>query len=143
MWIPRDLESTWHGRRALPIQLLRGMRQTGKTSLLERLGPGRRSVSLDDVVARDLANRDPALFFVQYPPPLAIDEAQYAPALFPDLKRLVDAARRRRRAASAEGDPIDVAWLTGSNQLLVESAVRESLAGRVSHATLHTLSVHE
>lgn len=143
MWIPRDLERAWHSEKKLPIRLVRGMRQTGKTSLLERVGPERHTVSLDDVVARDLANRDPAFFFVQHPPPLTIDEAQYAPALFPELKRLVDAARGARRRS---GDPhveIDVAWLTGSNQLLLEGAVGESLAGRVSHATLHTLSVHE
>ncbi len=73
-WIARDLERSWHASAALPVRIVRGMRQCGKSSLLERLGPGRRIVSLDDAVARDLANRDPALFLAQHAPPVTIDE---------------------------------------------------------------------
>jgi len=145
-WIARDLERSWHASAALPVRIVRGMRQCGKSSLLERLGPGRRIVSLDDAVARDLANRDPALFLAQHAPPVTIDEVQYAPPLFPELKRIVDAQRARRRheeKADASHDRLDVAWLTGSNQILLEHAVRESLAGRVHLDVLHTLSVHE
>lgn len=121
------------------------MRQCGKSSLLEHLAPERRSVTLDDAVARDLANRDPALFFAQHSPPVTIDEVQYAPPLFPELKRIVDAARRRRRLEKEDltDARIDVAWLTGSNQILLEREVRESLAGRAQVDVLHTLSVHE
>lgn len=141
MWIERDLEASWSARRGLPIRIVRGTRQAGKSSLLERLGSGRRQVTLDDVVVRELANRDPALFLEQYAPPVTIDEVQYAPPLFPELKRRVDEARRRRRAG--EAPDLDVAWLTGSNAILLDREVRESLAGRASYATLHTLSVHE
>jgi predicted AAA+ superfamily ATPase len=144
-WIPRDLERAWTTATALPVRILRGMRQCGKSSLLEHLAPARRIVTLDDAVARDLATRDPALFLAQHATPVTIDEVQYAPPLFPELKRLVDAERRRRRLAAGHRseERIDVAWLTGSNQLLLEREVRESLAGRAHVDVLHTLSVHE
>ena len=141
-WIARDLESNWRSA-ALPVRIVRGIRQCGKSSLLEVLGPTRAQVTLDDAVARDLANRDPALFLAQHPPPVTIDEVQYAPPLFPELKRAVDLARRERRVRADEDERIDVAWLTGSNQILLEREVRESLAGRATIDTLHTLSVHE
>lgn len=141
MWIERDLEASWNAQRSLSIRIVRGVRQAGKSALLERLGPGRRQVTLDDVVLRDLANRDPALFLEQYAPPVTIDEAQYAPPLFPELKRRVDEARRLRRQGAAAD--LDVAWVTGSNALLLDREIRESLAGRAAYSTLHTLSVHE
>jgi predicted AAA+ superfamily ATPase len=143
MWISRDLEAVWAGTRALPVRILRGIRQAGKSSLLERLEPERHVVTLDDVVERDLANRDPALFLAQHPPPLTIDEVQYAPPLFPELKRRVDAVRRVRRTGGSDSGTLDVAWVTGSNAILLDREVRESLAGRASYATLHTLSVRE
>jgi uncharacterized protein len=142
MWIPRDLETGWLASRALPVRVLRGIRQAGKSSLLERVAPERRLVSLDDLVERELATRDPALWLVQHPPPVTIDEVQYAPALFPELKRVVDQGRRERRRGG-DPSPMDVAWLTGSNAILLDREVRESLAGRASYATLHTLSVRE
>ena len=63
--------------------------------------------------------------------------------MFPELKRRVDDARRARRAGRGESGSLDLAWLTGSNAILVDESVRESLAGRASYFTLHTLSVHE
>lgn len=143
-WISRDLERSWSSAEALPVRIVRGIRQCGKSSLLEHLNADRRFVTLDDAVARDLANRDPALFLAQHAPPVTVDEVQYAPPLFPELKRLVDAARRARRSAALpERARFDVAWLTGSNQLLLEREVQESLAGRAHVDVLHTLSVHE
>jgi hypothetical protein len=50
--------------------------------------PGRRRVTLDDFDARDLAQRDPALFLRLYPAPLIIDEVQYAPQLFPAMSAM-------------------------------------------------------
>jgi predicted AAA+ superfamily ATPase len=141
MWIERTLSEVW-GRPGLPVRVLRGMRQVGKTALLERLGGDRAWVSLDDALGRRLAVTDPALFLHQHPPPVTIDEAQYAPELFPALKIQVDAARRARRAADGVA-PIDVAWVTGSNQIPMDREVSESLAGRATLHTLHTLSAHE
>jgi hypothetical protein len=63
----------------------------GKTSLLEHLRePARSYVTLDDMNARALAKSDPPLFLQRFPPPVLIDEVQYAPELFPAIKLLAD-----------------------------------------------------
>ena len=52
---------------------------------------------------RELAESDPKLFFQMYQPPILIDEAQKAPALFEQIKILCDESDERGRF-----------WLTGS-----------------------------
>ena len=142
MWIPRDLESPWAAGSSLPVRILTGVRQCGKTSLLDHLAPrGWKVLSLDDFQLRSLANRDPALFFDLNPLPAIIDEIQYAPDLFPEIKRRVDTWRRERREDREGQKPL--VWASGSNQILIDREVRESLAGRASYYTLHTLAVGE
>ena len=142
-WIARDLEKSWKTSPALPVQILRGVRQCGKSSLLAQLGEPRRThVTLDDLRLRQTASEDPGLFLSQYPPPLTIDEVQHAPALFSEIKMRVDAARAdRRRGQTTRLDSLF--WVTGSNQILPAQHVRESLAGRATAYTLHTLSIAE
>jgi predicted AAA+ superfamily ATPase len=98
-------------------------------------------LSLDDFQLRSLANRDPALFFDLNPLPAIIDEIQYAANLFPEIKRRVDRWRRERREGAEGRKPL--IWASGSNQILIDRKVKESLAGRASYFTLHTLSVDE
>ena len=68
----------------------------GKTTLLEICAnegapaPQRAYVTLDDMDARALARRDPALFLQTWQPPLVIDEIQYAPELFSAIKIIRD-----------------------------------------------------
>ncbi len=57
-------------------------------------GRDRRYVSLDNPTLRELAASDPHLFFERYPPPLLIDEIQYAPGLLPYLKMRIDEHRQ-------------------------------------------------
>lgn len=46
----------------------------GKTTLLEKLAePGRKYVTLDNPLVRDIAVHDPALFIQRYSPPVIID----------------------------------------------------------------------
>jgi hypothetical protein len=136
MWIKRDLNVNSAAARALPIKVLRGPRQVGKTSLLARLGT-HKVVYLDDAATRLRAQEDPRFFLDQLPARIILDEAPLAPALFPELKRRVDEAR-----ISQQRELPDV-WLTGSNQTLMHREVGESLAGRASYFDLNTLSVHE
>ena len=116
--------------------LLTGPRQAGKTTMLKHLMEGepvqRRYVSLDDLNARALAQTDPTMFFQIYPPPVLIDEVQYAPQLFPVIKMFVDNGQKR-------GD----FWLTGSQLFKLMDGVRESLAGRVAVLQLYPLSQDE
>jgi len=79
-----------------------------------------------------LAREEPALFLQRFPPPLMIDEVQYAPGLFPLIKEKVDAL----------GDK-GLYWLTGSQSLHLMQQVSESLAGRVAVLHLQGLSLSE
>jgi predicted AAA+ superfamily ATPase len=138
MWIPREITASLQASND-PIQIIRGPRQCGKSSLLLRLAPDFTELSLDDPALRDLAQRDPELFLNSFPGQrLLIDEAQYAPALFPSLKRRVDLAKRVPGYS-----PTTVFRLTGSNQILMDRQVKESLAGRASYFDMNTLSVSE
>jgi len=137
MWIKRDLSQVL-AQNQDPIQILKGPRQCGKSSLLLSLDPVFQEASLDDSALRELAQSDPELFLKQFSgKKLFIDEAQYAPALFPALKRVVDLERR------GEGPVKTMFRLTGSNQILMDRQVKESLAGRASYFELNTLSVAE
>ena len=141
MYIPRDITSRLTDSHA-PVQFLTGPRQCGKSTLLSHLaGASFREVTFDDLQLRTLANRDPGLFLEQFKPPVLLDEVQYVPQLFPEIKRYVDEQKRQRLET---GRPVPVLFrMTGSNLLLMDKNVKESLAGRVSYFHLNTLTVHE
>lgn len=90
MWINREI-SPFIKKNTDLIQVLRGPRQCGKTSLLLNLDSSFEEISLDDPSMRELAQNDPELFLSQFEKDrIFIDEVQYAPALFPSLKRRAD-----------------------------------------------------
>src|SRR5688500_17930328 len=97
MWIARYLEAQLLKAAATrPVVVLTGARQTGKTSLLRRLFPKHAFVSLDLPSEAEQAEKEPEAFLRRNPPPVIIDEVQYAPALFRHLKSTVDADRGKR-----------------------------------------------
>jgi predicted AAA+ superfamily ATPase len=131
MWIERDIEVLLLRRAATrPVVVLTGARQTGKTSLVKRLFPSHEFVSLDLPSEAEQAERDPKSFLARHPPPLVVDEVQYAPALFRHLKTRVDAHRHRN------GQFV----LTGSQKFSLMNSVSESLAGRADILELEPLS---
>ena len=108
--------------KSFPVLLLTGMRQIGKSWVMERLGSKkRRYVSLDDLKARTLAKTDPQRFIEENPPPVIIDEVQYAPELFSAIKIYADKTKKR-----------GLFWLTGSQKYHLMKGIQESLAGRVA-----------
>lgn len=116
----------------MPAVVVTGARQTGKSTLTQKLIPGdRRYVSLDDLDAVDLARREPAAL-VGGNQPVTIDEIQRAPGLLHEIKRAID---RRRRPGQF--------LLTGSANLLLANRVSESLAGRASYLTLWPMTRRE
>ncbi len=137
MWIKRDFEAILGSLAQTPIKILRGPRQVGKTTFLERLGT-HEIVYLDDATTRMQAQENPRFFLDRLPRKLILDEGILAPALFPELKRRIDEQRRGRGTIES----IDY-WITGSNQTLVRRNVRESLAGRASYFDFNSLSIHE
>jgi len=138
VYLPRTLENfILRASRQFPVLMLTGPRQVGKTTLLkavsERESPRRRRyVSLDNPMLRALARDEPALFLQRFPPPLLIDEIQYAPNLLPYLKETVD-------RLGGKG----LYWLTGSQPFHLMHNVSESLAGRVAVMQLQGLSLSE
>jgi uncharacterized protein len=118
---------------SFPVLLVTGPRQVGKTTLLVNCAePGRGYVSLDDLEQRDLARNDPALFLQVHPPPVTIDEVQYAPQLFSSIKMAVDRT----------GQP-GMFWLTGSQKFHLMKGISESLAGRMAIIDMLGLSQAE
>lgn len=116
-----------------PVVLVTGARQVGKTTLLRHLAEAARSyATLDDPLVAELARADPALFLQRYPPPVLIDEVQYAPGLLRYVKLSVD--RERRPGAF---------WITGSQHFQLMKGVSESLAGRAAVLSLGGLTRRE
>ncbi len=115
------------------VILLTGPRQVGKTTLLQQCAEeGRGYVTLDDINQRALAQSDPALFLQANPPPVTIDEVQYAPELFSAIKIAVD----------REKNP-GTFWLTGSQKFSLMRGITETLAGRVAIIEMQGLSQAE
>jgi predicted AAA+ superfamily ATPase len=134
MYFARTIERSWRAAsREFPVLLLTGARQVGKTTTLQHLCEKRRRyVTLDDPALRALAREDPALLLQRYPPPVLIDEVQYAPQLLPHVKMVVDAERKA-----------GAFWLTGSQQFRMMKGLSETLAGRVAIMNLLGFSNRE
>lgn len=146
MYIPRDI--TQQLQQATNwIQILLGPRQCGKSTLFATLAAADslfKEITFDDFQLRQLANRDPALFLQQFEPPLVLDEIQYVPNLFPELKKQIDQLKKIQLQQNKSAIKITVLFrLTGSNQIALDKNVKESLVGRASYYYLNTLSVHE
>lgn len=118
-----------------PVTVVSGARQVGKTTLLKHLFPHHDFVVFDASLDLEGARRDPDLFLRNHPPPLVLDEIQYAPELVSAIKRAVD----RDAVAGVKGQFI----LTGSQQWQVLKTLSESLAGRASFLDLQGFSLQE
>lgn len=132
--IKREAEETVKNiSETFRVLLVTGPRQVGKTTILKELMPKNMNyVTLDDEVLREKAKKDPKMFLEEHPWPLLIDEAQYAPELFPYIKINVDKEKER-----------GMYWLTGSQQFKLMKNVNESLAGRVGIVRLNSFTYSE
>lgn len=134
-YIPRFIERVvTKSSKTFKILYVGGPRQVGKTTMLTHLAKRKRFsyITLDDLNQRELAKKDPALFLGQLATPAIIDEVQYAPELFPEMKKIVD-----------RSDATGQFWLTGSQQFHLMKHIQESLTGRVAIITLLGLSMAE
>lgn len=119
--------------KLFPVLLLTGPRQVGKTTVLKHLSAqNRKYVTLDDPLVSSLAKEDPHLFLQRFPPPVLIDEFQYAPELLPLIKMTVD-----------QNQIPGQYWLTGSQQFQLMRGISESLAGRAAVLNLLGFSQRE
>lgn len=134
-YIKRSLERKFlKMSETFKVVMVTGARQVGKTTMLKHLAgdTGRVYVSMDDADMRELANRDPKLFFQMYRPPLLIDEVQKAPALFEEIKLICD-----------NSDERGLFWLTGSQSRKLTKQAGDSLAGRICVLKMYSLSAKE
>ncbi|MBI5358777.1 ATP-binding protein [Candidatus Amesbacteria bacterium] len=134
-YIPRHIEKVIkQSSNTFKVVFLGGPRQVGKTTTFNKMAEKMQMsyVSLDDLDQRELANTDPKLFLQQLKTPATIDEIQYAPKLFPQIKKIVD-----------ENNKNGQFWLTGSQQFSLIKNIQESLAGRVAILNILGLSRNE
>lgn len=124
-YLSRALESVIEARlAAFPVVVITGARQTGKSTLVRKLGPDREYLTLDDFGVLEQAQRAPDQLLARGPR-LTLDEVQRAPHLLLAIKRAVDEHRTPGRFL-----------LTGSANLELMASVSESLAGRAVYVTL-------
>ena len=112
--------------------LIAGPRQVGKTTMLEKLTDGITYVSLDDPIIKASAEEESGTFFKDNPPPVFVDEIQKAPALFNQIKLLLDRSHKKGQF-----------FMCGSQQFKMMKGVSESLAGRIGLCTLLGFSLRE
>ena len=112
--------------------LVTGPRQVGKTTLLKRITEEFAYVTLDDPIMLQSAREEAGTFFKNTPPPIFVDEIQYAPNLFPYIKMMIDSEHKKGQF-----------YLSGSQRFIMMKDVTESLAGRLGLIELPGLSLRE
>ena len=112
--------------------LVTGARQVGKTTLLKEVTGGVLYVTLDDPIMLTAAKEYSGTFFKDNPPPVFVDEIQYAPNLFPYIKIIIDREKQK-----------GIFYLSGSQQFRMMKNISESLAGRLGLLNLSGLSLRE
>lgn len=132
-YLPRELTPRLlKALRVMPIVVLSGLRQTGKSTLLQNereLAAGRPYRTLDDFATLAAAQANPESLLGET---AILDEVQRCPELLLALKRSVDEQRHAGRFV-----------LSGSANLALLSHVSETLAGRAAYFTLHPMTRRE
>jgi predicted AAA+ superfamily ATPase len=118
--------------RELPVLVVTGPRQSGKTTLCRAAFPDKPYVSLETPDEREQASSDPRGFLARFPDGAILDEVQRVPELPSYLQAIVDARRRN-------GEWI----LTGSQHFALSARISQSLAGRAAMLQLLPLALEE
>lgn len=118
--------------RQLPVVVLSGLRQSGKSTMLQHepaLANGRAYRTLDDFATLAAAQTNPESLLEDA---AILDEVQRCPELLVALKKNIDEDRRNGRFI-----------LSGSANLALLGHVSETLAGRAGYFTLHPMTRRE
>ncbi|HEY5466110.1 MAG TPA: ATP-binding protein [Clostridia bacterium] len=133
MYIKRHMEETVQSvAKMFGAVLVTGPRQVGKTTLLKEMAKDAAYVTLDDPIMMQSAREEAGTFFKNTPPPVFVDEIQYAPNLFPYIKMIIDADHKKGQF-----------YLSDSQRFVMMKNVSESLAGRLGIMELLSLSLRE
>ncbi len=116
-----------------PVVILTGPRQVGKSTLLENAPSLKewRYLTLDDPDALEQSKEDPKGLLWEEKPTI-VDEVQRCPDLLLTIKYLVDKSRRKRQFI-----------LSGSGNISLRKAPRETLAGRAKYLHLTGFGLRE
>lgn len=132
-YLPREITPRLErAMRQLPVVVLSGLRQTGKSTLLQNeatLCRGHTYRTLDDFATLSAAQSNPESLLEN---PGILDEVQRCPELLVALKKCVDEQRQPGRFI-----------LSGSANLALLGHVTETLAGRAGYFTLHPMTRRE
>ena len=133
MYISRHIEETVKNiSKMFGAILITGPRQAGKTTLLKKITKNIAYATLDDPIMLASAREEAGTFFKDNPPPIFVDEIQYAPNLFPYIKMIIDSEHKEGQF-----------YLSGSQRFVMMKNVTESLAGRLGIIELLGLSLRE
>jgi predicted AAA+ superfamily ATPase len=118
----------------MPVVLIAGARQTGKTTYVRQIAKerGYAFFTFDDVMTLANAKRDPVGWLKSLPKPVVIDEIQRVPEIFLSLKKDVDTNNKPGRYL-----------LTGSANPLLIPHLGDSLAGRMGIINMFPFSFCE
>lgn len=126
--------------QAFPVVYIAGPRQSGKTTLVQRIANTRHPaqyVTFDDIQLRSSAQHDPIAFLRSFKGPVVLDEVQLVPELFRPLKIIID--ENRQQPSGGRGQFL----LTGSASIMALPALSDALVGRIVLHTLLPLSALE
>jgi len=131
--VARDAESRLQTlARQFPAIVLTGPRQSGKSTLCQKVFAALPYTTLESPDVRAFAWEDSRGFLKQFPNGAILDEIQNCPQLTSYLQEVIDR------------DPVPGRWiLTGSHNLSVMQSTSQSLAGRSAVLHLLPLTRHE
>ncbi|HPO12610.1 MAG TPA: ATP-binding protein [Candidatus Hydrogenedentes bacterium] len=132
-YLPREIAPRLlRALHQLPVVVLSGLRQTGKSTLLQRdqsIASGRVYRTLDDFPTQSAARENPESLLEEA---VILEEVQRCPELLLAIKKSVDTHRIAGHF-----------MLSSSANLALLSRVSETLAGRTAYFTLHPMTRRE
>ncbi len=117
--------------KSLPVVVITGARQVGKSTMLRNEFADYTYLTLDDYSVLEQARLDPQSLWTDTDK-VVIDEAQRFPGIFQAIKLAVDRSGRSKHFI-----------LSGSANLYLMKQVTESLAGRAAYMDLLPMSIGE
>ena len=119
-------------KNEFPIIAILGPRQSGKTTLSQKIFSNYEYVSFEDYDVYEFAESDPRGFLNRYSENVIFDEIQRNPKLISYLQTHVDKLKKNGRIV-----------ITGSHNFLLMEQISQSLAGRVGISKLLPFSIKE
>lgn len=116
----------------MPVIAVTGPRQSGKSTLVQKVFPNYTYVNLEDIEQRGFAKEDPKGFLSNLGAYAIIDEVQNVPDLLSYIQVVVDKEKRTGQFV-----------ISGSQNLQLMESVSQSLAGRVAIFNLLPFSLEE